>query len=114
MTHATGPSGEAFARFEDGLRLLAAALALGTDRRNEPAALSAACDAARCFLSVLELAAQRHLPDPQGRIERLRQQCAALLTLDQSPASAMPNALQAAQLARDQAARVLPELARES
>lgn len=107
---ATGPSGPLQARFEDGLRFLAAALALGTDRRNAAAAVSAACDAIRCFLEILGAAAERHLADPDGELPRLREQCVALLTTRQNPEDAMVHALEAARLARDQAARLLPEL----
>ncbi|WP_373467325.1 hypothetical protein [Geothrix sp. 21YS21S-4] len=106
----SGPSGASHARFEDGLRFLAAALALDIDRRNSAAIVSAACDAIQCFLAVFEVAAHRHLPDPQGETARLRGQLEALLTPHQSPADAARNALEAARLARDQAALLLPRL----
>lgn len=107
---ATGPSSLHQQRFEDGLRFLAAALALGTDRRHAGAVVSAACDAIRCFLEILGAAAERRLPDPEGEIPRLREQCVALLTTRQAPEDAMVHALEAARLARDQAARVLPRV----
>jgi hypothetical protein len=106
----TGPSGPPQARFEDGLRFLATALALEADRRNGAAIVSAACDAIQCFLVIFELGAQRHLPDPEGEIARLRGQLEALLTLQQSSEDAARHALNAACLARDQAARLLPGL----
>lgn len=105
-----GPGGEAFARFEDGMRFLATALALQADQRSSAAAVSAACDAVQCFLKIFEAAAERHLPDPKGELTHLRDQCAALLTPRQDAASAVGNAIQAAQLARDQAARLLPRM----
>lgn len=106
----SGPSGAPQARFEDGLRFLAAALALEVDRRNCAAIVTAACDAIQCFLVTFEIAAQRHLPDPEGEIARLRGQLEALLTPRQSPEEASRHALDAARLARDQAARLLPRL----
>lgn len=105
-----GPTGELQGRFEDGLRFLATALALKADRRSLPAAISAACDAVRCFLRIFEAAAERHLPDPRGELPRLRDQCVALLTLGQDPVDALDHALEAARLARDEAARLLPHL----
>ena len=105
-----GPTGEFQERFEDGLRFLAAALALKADQRSLPAAISAACDSVRCFLQIFETAASRHLPDPRGELPRLRDQCAALLTLGQGPAEALDHALEAARLSRDEAARLLPRL----
>jgi hypothetical protein len=105
-----GPTGELQECFEDGLRFLAAALALGTDRRSLPAATSAACDAVRCFLRIFEAAADRHMPDPHGDLLRLRNQCVALLTLGQNAEEALEHALEAARLARDEAARMLPGL----
>jgi hypothetical protein len=102
-----GPCGPLANRFEDGLRFLAAALALAGDHRSAPAATTAACDAIRCFLAILDTAASRHFPDPDGDITRLRDQCAALLTLRQGPEDALAHALAAARLARDQASRVL-------
>lgn len=105
-----GPTGASQEHFEDGLRFLATALALKGDQRSLPAATSAACDAVRCFLKVFETAAERHLPDPRGELPRLRDQCVALLTLGQNPADALEHALEAARLARDEAARLLPRL----
>ncbi|BDU77500.1 hypothetical protein [Mesoterricola sediminis] len=104
---AAGPGGKLPAQFEDGLRLLAAALALREDARSTGAAVTAACAALQCFLKILETAAERRLPDPGGEIARLRDQCAALLTLRQDPASALAHALEAARLARDAASRLL-------
>jgi hypothetical protein len=106
----TGLSGPPQARFEDGLRFLATALALEADRRNGAAIVSAACDAIQCFLVIFELGAQRHLPDPDDEIVRLRGQLEALLTPRQSSEEAARHALNAACLARDQAARLLPGL----
>ena len=106
----TGLSGPPQARFEDGLRFLATALALDADRRNGAAIVSAACDAIQCFLVIFELGAQRHLPDPEDEIIRLRGQLEALLTPRQSSKEAAHHALDAALLARDQAARLLPGL----
>lgn len=106
----SGPSGPPHARFEDGLRFLAAALALNIDHRHSAAIVSAACDAIQCFLAVFEIAAQRHLADPHGETARLRGQLEALLTPRQSTEDAARNALAAARLARDQAARLLPRL----
>lgn len=105
-----GPTGELQERFEDGLRFMAAALALRADRRSVPAAISAACDSVRCFLKIFEAAAARRLPDPRGELPRLRDQCTALLHLGQDPADALDHALEAARLARDEAARLLPRL----
>ncbi len=110
MTHPAGPSGTCQTAFEDGLRFLAAALAVPGNDRGASAAVSAACDALRCFLAILDTAAERHLADPEGRVARLRNQCAALLTLRQDPASAGRHAVEAALLARDEAARLLPRL----
>ncbi len=84
----TGPSGTPQARFEDGLRFLAAALALEIDHRNSAAIVSTACDAIQCFLAVFEAAARHHLPDPEGETARLRGQLEALLTPRQSPEAA--------------------------
>lgn len=106
----SGPSGEAQARFEDGLRFLATALALQADQRSAAAAVSAACDSVSCFLKVFELAASRHLSDPQGELLRLRDQCVALLTPQQDAKNAVGHSVEAAKLARDQAARLLPRL----
>jgi len=105
-----GPTGIFQERFEDGLRFLATALALKGDQRSLPAATSAACDSVRCFLRVFEAAAERRLPDPNGELPRLRDQCVALLTLGQTPGEALDHALEAARLARDEAARLLPRL----
>ncbi len=106
----TGPSSPLQGRFEDGLRFLAAALALEIDRRHSGAIVTAACDAIQCFLAVFEDAAGRHLPDPEGETARLRGQLEALLTPRQTPEDAARHALEAARLARDQAARLLPRL----
>jgi len=111
-----GPAGPLQDRFEDGLRFLAAALALASDRRGcslvgaTPAAITAACDAVRCFLEIFAEAAQRHLPDPHGELNRLKDQCSALLNTGQTPEDALTHALEAARLARDEAARLLPRL----
>ncbi len=106
----SGPSGPPQARFEDGLRFLATALALEVDHRNSAAIVSAACDAIQCFLVTFELASRRHLADPAGETLKLRGQLEALLTPRQSPEEAARHALEAARLARDQAARLLPRL----
>jgi len=105
-----GPSGSPQALFEDGLRFFAAALALEVDHRHSAAIVSAACDAIQCFLVTFEAAAQKHLPDPDGEVARLRGQLEALLTPRQAPEAAARHALEAARLARDQAARLLPRL----
>ena len=105
-----GPTGASQEHFEDGLRFLAAALALKGDQRSLAAAISAACDSVRCFLKIFETAAERRLPDPRGELPRLRDQCAALLSLGQNPVDALDHALEAARLARDEAARLLPRL----
>jgi len=105
-----GASGSLQSRFEDGLRFLGVALALERDRRNPGAGVSTACDALACFVAVLDAAAARHLPDPEGRIRRLREQCEALLTPRQGQDDALHNAVEAAMLARDEAARLLPAL----
>lgn len=107
---ASGPSGPLQSRFEDGLRFLAAGYALREDRRNGAAATTSACDALACFMAIFEAAAQRHLPDPQGRMANLRAQCEGLLTPDQAPGAALDHALEAACLARDLAAELLPRL----
>jgi hypothetical protein len=106
----TGPSGPPQAKFEDGLRFLAAALALEVDHRNNAAIVTTACDAIQCFLVTFELAARRHLADPEGETARLRGQLEALLTPSQSPEEAARHALEGARLARDQAAQLLPRL----
>lgn len=110
MTGLAGPTGELQARFNDGLRFLVAALAMAADHRNAPAAVSAACDAVRCFLQIFTRAAELHLPDPHGEVTRLRDQCVALLNTKQDPEAALQHALEAARLARDGAARILPRL----
>lgn len=105
-----GPCGPLADRFEEGMRYLVVALALGADHRSTAAAVQAACDAIRCFLDVLAEAAARHLPDPEGEVLRLHAQCTALLTLRQDEDDAMVHAIEAARLARNQAARLLPIL----
>ncbi len=105
-----GPTGEFQECFEDGLRFLVTALALRADQRSVPVAINAACDSVRCFLKIFAAAAERHLPDPRGELPRLRDQCAALLTLGQDPLDALEHTLEAARLARDEAARLLPRL----
>ena len=107
MTEPAGLEGALPSIFEDGLRLLAAALALKADHRSLPAATSAACGALGCFLKILEAAAERHFPDPSGEVARLRAQCGALLALTQEPEDVLDHALEAARLARDEAARLL-------
>ena len=107
---ASGPPGPPHARFEDGLRFLAAALALELDHRHSGAIVSTACDAINCFMVTFEAAAQRHLPDPEGEIRRLRSQLEALLSPDQTAEAAARHALDAALLARDQAALLIPRL----
>ena len=108
-----GPAGPHQALFEDGLRFLAAALALQADRRSTAAAVSAACDSVKCFLRIFEEAATRHLADPEGELLHLRDQCTALLTPQQDAQTAVAHAIEAATLARDQAARLLPKLMAE-
>ena len=110
---AEGASGPLQARFEDGLRFLAAASALRLDARASATALTSACDALQCFLAIFDAAAQRHLPDPAGDMLRLRDQCIALLTPHQAAEDALAHALEAAKLARDEAARLLPGLLAE-
>jgi hypothetical protein len=85
-------------------------LALDVDHRHSGAIVSTACDAIQCFLAIFELAAQRHLSDPEGETARLRGQLEALLTPRQSADEAVRHALDAALLARDQAAKLLPRL----
>lgn len=104
----SGPSGPWQAHFDDGLRFLATALAL--QQRAPQVALSAACDALKCFLLIFEEASKRHVADPHGEIEHLKNQCLALLSVQQSLDDAMRHALEAARLGRDQAARLLPQL----
>jgi len=106
----TGPAGSPQARFEDGLRFLAAALALEVDHRHSAAIVTTACDAIQCFLAIFEAAAERRLPDPDGNTPRLRGQLEALLTPRQSPEDAAHHAIEAARLARDKAAELLPRL----
>lgn len=107
---ASGPTGPLQSRFEDGLRFLAAAYALRQDRRNPSAGITSACDALACFMGIFEAAAQRRLPDPEGRVKVLRAQCEGLLAPDQAPEAAFDHALEAARLARDLAATLLPRL----
>jgi hypothetical protein len=107
MNEQAGLQGPYQSMFEDGLRLLAAALAIRANNRRSPAAVTSACSALRCFLKILEAAADRHLPDPGGELARLKVQCQALLTLGQEPGEALVHVLDAARLARDAAARVL-------
>ena len=107
MGDAAGLEGPLPSIFEDGLRLLAAALALRADQRSAPAAITAACSAIACFLKILEAAAARHVPDPNGDLARLRRQCAALLSARQEPAEVLEHTLEAARLAGDEAARIL-------
>lgn len=105
-----GPGGQQQQRFEDGLRFLATALALQKDHRNGAATLSSACDALKCFLAVLQAAAERHVEDRGGEVARLRDQCEALLNPHQDREAMLQNVLEAARLARDQAAGLLPRL----
>jgi hypothetical protein len=105
-----GPTGPLASSFEDGLRFLATALALASDSRSAAAAVSAACDAIACFLRILGAAAEARLPDPGQDLARLRAQCTALLTPRQGSEEAAAHAIEAARLARDQAARLLPRL----
>jgi len=107
---ATGPSHALQARFEDGLRFLAAAYALQADHRNQAAGITAACDALACFMAIFEAAALRQLPDPGGEVRTLREQCEALLAPDQEADLALGHALEAARLARDLSASLLPRL----
>lgn len=105
-----GPGGPLQERFESGLRFLAAALALEIDHRNGAAIVTAACDALRCFLAVVEAAAEARLEDRGGGIHTLRNQVEALLAVGQEPREAARHAVEAACLARDQAAALLPRL----
>jgi hypothetical protein len=112
MAECAGPEGPLQSVFEGGLRLLAAALAIRAGRGRppgapEPAAVTSACGAIRCFLKILQAAGERGLPDPGGDIARLRSQCEALLAPDQDPGDALAHVLEAARLARDAAARAL-------
>lgn len=106
MTQPSGREGPLQAVFEDGLRLLAAAMAIGAGRGPAPSpqAVRSACGALRCFLKVLETTAGR---DPGAGLARLRGQCQALLSPRQAPAEALAHAIEAARLARDAAAKVL-------
>ncbi|HTL97796.1 MAG TPA: hypothetical protein VL181_03225 [Holophagaceae bacterium] len=105
-----GAGGPQQLRFEEGLRFLAAALALQLDGRDAKAIVTTACDALRCFLAVLDAAADRRLPDTEGGVARLRDQLEALLTPNQASLEAAHHAVEAALLARDQAAAQLPRL----
>lgn len=107
MSEQAGPQGPLQSVFEDGLRLLAASLAIGTGAQGAAAAITSACSAIRCFLKILEAAGGRHLPDPDGALVRLKAQCEALLNPGQEPEEALGHTLEAARLARDAAARVL-------
>jgi len=107
MTEPAGPGGPLPSVFEDGLRLLAAALALKADHRSLPAATTTACGAMACFLKILEAAALAHVPDPSGDVARLRAQCGALLNTGQAPEDVLDHVLEATRLSRDEAARVL-------
>ena len=89
----SGSPSQPQARFEDGLRFLAAALAMAPERHSA-AVVSTACDAIQCFMLTFEAAARRHLPDPEGEILRLRGQLEALLTPRQSPEAAARHALE--------------------
>lgn len=106
----SGPGGPLYERFETGLRFLATALALHADHRSGEATVTAACEAIRCFLVVLQTAAERQLPDPEGEVRRLRDQLEVLLTPRQGETEAMAHAVEAACLARDTAAGLLPKL----
>jgi hypothetical protein len=64
----------------------------------------------RCFLEIFNAAADRHVSDPNGEMNRLRDQCTALLNTGQTPEDALRHALEAARLARDEAARLLPRM----
>jgi hypothetical protein len=109
MTQPAGLQGPLQSVFEDGLRLLAAAMAIRAGRQpaREPAGVTSACGAIGCFLKILQAAGERHLPDPDGSLARLRDQCEALLTPRQDPGDALAHVLEAARLARDAAARAL-------
>jgi hypothetical protein len=72
--------------------------------------VSTACDAIACFLRILAAATEARLPDPDQELARLRGQCVALLTPHQASEDAVQHAIEAARLARDQAARLLPQL----
>jgi len=96
------------------MRFLATALALQNDHRNGAATLSAACDAMKCFVSIFQAAADRHLEDRDGELARLKSQCEALLYLDQTPEALLESVIEAARLSRDQAATLLPKLSGRS
>jgi hypothetical protein len=83
---------------------------MDADQRRGAALVTTACDAIQCFMATFEVAARKHLPDPEGEVMRLRGQLEALLTPRQSPEDAARHALEAARLARDQAALLLPRL----
>ena len=113
MSGTAGPTGILQDHFDHGLRFLATALALASsphEAASQSAAISAACDAVKCFLCIFAEAARRRMPDPKGELARLRDQCEALLNPDQSAANALVHALEAARLARDEAARLLPRM----
>lgn len=113
MSQTAGPTGVLQDRFDHGLRFLATALALASsphETASRSAAISAACDAVKCFLFIFAETARRRVPDPEGELARLRDQCEALLDPDQSAANALVHALEAARLARDEAARLLPRM----
>ncbi|MDR3669346.1 MAG: hypothetical protein P4L36_00790 [Holophaga sp.] len=105
MTEPAGLQGPLQSVFEDGLRLLAAALAIRGGPERSKAAVTSACSAIRCFLKIIQ--AGTGLPDPGGDLVRLKAQCEALLSLGQAPEDALVHALEAARLARDAAARIL-------
>jgi len=107
MSEQAGLQGPLQSVFEDGLRLLAAALAIGAGGGPAPAAITSACSAIGCFLKILEAAVARRLPDPDGAMARLKSQCEALLNPGQDPGEALAHTLEAARLARDAAARIL-------
>jgi hypothetical protein len=106
----SGPSGEHQEAFERGLRFLVTALALEITHKNGAAIVTAACDAIQCFLTIFEAASDAKVADPDGEIPRLRNQLEALLTPRQGAEEAAHHALEAARLARDQAALLLPKL----
>jgi len=110
VSGASGPIGPHHDQFEGGMAFLAAALAVEQARGSNPAAVvTAAGEALRCFLSILEVAAEKSVVDPE-ELSRLRGQCEALLTLHQSAPDAARHCLEAALLARDAAAEVVPKL----
>ena len=113
MSGTAGPTGILQDHFDHGLRFLATALALASsphEAASQSAAISAACDAVKCFLFIFAEAARRRMPDPNGELAHLRDQCEALLDPGQTPANAWVHALEAARLARDEAARLLPKM----